>query len=73
MKGPYLVTTTDRAGCSFDVHCKTFADALARVKLSARRYPDDAVTVYNIDKADCDNDGLHWDEWEAVQSAVADE
>lgn len=68
----WLVITTDLAGCSFDVKCKSFDSALARVRASARRYQRDVIAVYGPN-ADGDGDGLTFDQWEAVQAAIEDE
>jgi hypothetical protein len=67
----YLVAVYDRAGELRNCVCPKFEDATDLVRVWRARWPDKQVSVYNLERMECDaetgpNDGLTAEEREQV-------
>lgn len=66
----YVVKVFDRAGEFDEIECASLYDLLVAVKDARVRYPHKVVSAFNIDRCDCDTDGLTEDEREAVDEVA---
>ena len=67
----YGIECWDKYGQLADRRSPDFAGALSAVGDLRTKYPRAAVVVFNLDRSDCDTNGLTEDEEEAINAAGA--